>query len=68
MPLYRLIRNRCRYSLTSIILGQSGGDIDAASIMVKLFFSSKSHAVGILVAIIAMFSTMVLVVKWKKTN
>lgn len=40
--------------LTFYHLGQSGGDIDAASIMVNLSLALKATAVGILVAIIAM--------------
>lgn len=40
--------------LTFYELGQSGGDIDAASIMVHLSLALKATAVGILVAIPAM--------------
>lgn len=40
--------------LTFYHLGKSGGDIDAASIMVNLSLALKATAVGILVAIIAM--------------
>lgn len=40
--------------LTFYKLGQSGGDIDAASIMVSLSLALKATAIGILVAIIAM--------------
>lgn len=40
--------------LTFYHLGQSGGDIDAASIMVNLSLALKATAVGILVAVIAM--------------
>lgn len=40
--------------LTFYHLGKSGGDIDAASIMINLSLALKATAVGILVAIIAM--------------
>lgn len=40
--------------LTFYQLGNSGGDIDAASIMVNLSLALKATAVGILVALIAM--------------
>ncbi|MDE3992808.1 TonB-system energizer ExbB [Glaesserella parasuis] len=40
--------------LTFYELGHSGGDIDAASIMVHLSLALKATAVGILVAILAM--------------
>lgn len=40
--------------LTFYQLGKSGGDIDAAAIMIHLSLALKATAVGILVAIIAM--------------
>ena len=54
--------------LTFYQLGHSGGDIDAASIMVHLSLALKATAAGILVAIPAMMFYAVLIEKWMKTN